>query len=1654
MITPKNHTHFLLPAALLALAFSVAGVNAAQPEVLIKWRRPAGAQARVAGNPAMAEAARLGAEYRRPVGLPGWDVAALPADADARAWVERVRNDPAVAHVELNHRYQALGTVNDRLFPRQYGLTQIGAPTAWDTTNGNPNIVVAILDTGINLNHPDLIPVLWTNTAEIPNNGLDDDSDGVVDDVRGADFVENDGDPTDDAGHGSHVAGIIAAAGNNTIGVAGVAYGCRVMPVRILSADNGALTTDIVRAFEYVRTQKTRGVNVRLINNSWGGHFPSLAIYEAILACTDAGILSVCAAGNDAEDTDILPSYPNAYDTPGVLAVAASDACDQVASFSNFGRRTVHLAAPGLGIYSAWGRGHSYELASGTSMATPHVTGAAALLLSRRPTLTLAELRAVLLNQVDAVPAWTNRTATGGRLNVAKAMAFLNTGASAPTNDPPNVALTNSPRRIVSRANNGRLGRDSSFTGYLGSSVSEDGRFVVFLSYATNLVAGDTGDFLDVFLRDTVSNTTVRVSQTLGGVGVNADCETPVISRDGNYVAFASAAGNLVSGDTDGARDVFVWTRATRALSLISFDPSAQAFTFDADSPSISDDGGYVAFAAEVDDGFGGSIRDIYVWRRSNNSVQIINFKSPSTFANDWSDSPSISGDGRYVAYHTWADNLVSGDGNNSADIHVFDRNNSSTTRVSRSTGNQQANRDSLYPILSGDGNFVAFYSLATNLGLTPTNNVAQNYLHNRSNGQLLQISLDAQGQPLRATNHVFDVSHDGRFVMLSTDSDQLPPFHGPRVERSFVWDRLTGIQNVTALNDGGVPADDVSYYPSISATGEWIVFCSWANNLVAPDGNNLIDVMEWRRGTQLGDLRIRAAGETNYVGTGIIHPLSPQRVNASAETNGVAKAEAQLINAGLATTTFQLRASVSPGWQLTALTTNNSDITSAILAGTQSSGSLAAGASYFIRLNLTRTNAFAETRGTVQLTCRVNGSTTNLDAVQAEATHSLNPPGLRLASRAANGDPALREAYGPTLDGNGSHLAFVSAADNLTANDENYSEDILVLDASTGALTLGSAAADGTRANARSLSPSLARAGGELAFESDANNLVGSDSNDVSDIFVKNLISGVVERASLGLVGNQLTRGSESPRLSQDGRYVLFQSIAPDAVFGDTNGCLDVFLRDRQSGALECVSLGSSGQFGNADSLALGLSPDARYVLFLSYASNLGFTDTNQFPDIFLRDRTLNTLELISGRTDFETSDGLGYGANLSDDGRFVVFRVDDSTLSPGGTNDLFLLDRQTGTRVPLLASAFGLPAGQQLEAARISPGGSFLALTAGGDCGATNGSQVFLAPRAGGVGRNLSALRNGTAGTQDSYGPVFSGDGRRLALASVATNLLGEPWFAAGQLFFDDTGILNPDAALARATNGSWRGGGEVGTNQSTLEQPLAFNSPRDFFLRVTDFSGHGGAVTVTGPTGNVTDWAVRYFADSSGGLEVTASLPGGWTYNPGTNVLDLRLRVRVTILTTNAPAAFVINVRSADFPALQENIVVPLAQDFDNDGLADAWEKSYFTNLTAAGANSDFDGDGQTDRQEYLAGTDPKNPASVLRLNVQSLGANAAMLYLPVTHTNRYYRLEASPAMGGVFSSRAAEQRGTGGLLLLPDTPPISPTNGFYRVRAELP
>ena len=329
-----------------------------------------------------------------------------------------VPNDPRFvdgSQWALNNAGQSGGTSGD----------DIGAEAAWGITTGTGLVTVAVLDTGIDYTHPDLAGNIWTNVGEIPGNGKDDDGDGFIDDVYGYDFANNDGDPIDDDGHGTHVAGTIGAVGNNGIGIAGIAWNVKLMAVKFLDSRG---VGDVSGAIKGLNFAVAHGATIS--NNSYGADGYSKAFADAIKAAGKAGHIFVAAAGNGGEDhvgddLDKNPSYPAGYatDIDNVISVAATDRNDRLTAWSDFGAKSVTLAAPGASIVSTY-KGGGYATLSGTSMAAPHVVGVFALVRDLHPEWSNKQAIDAVLKSVEPLAGLSGKVATGGRVDAAKALDY------------------------------------------------------------------------------------------------------------------------------------------------------------------------------------------------------------------------------------------------------------------------------------------------------------------------------------------------------------------------------------------------------------------------------------------------------------------------------------------------------------------------------------------------------------------------------------------------------------------------------------------------------------------------------------------------------------------------------------------------------------------------------------------------------------------------------------------------------------------------------------------------------------------------------------------------------------------------------------------------------------------------------------------------------------------------------------------------------------------------------------------------------------------------------------------------------------------------------------------------------------------------------
>ncbi len=405
-------------------------------ELLVTWAPGAtpAAKERARGK---AAAARTEDVVKADKGRAAVELVRVPSGQDTAAAVQELQSDPAVLHAEPNALLTHAATSTDPYFTNgslwgAYGdasspANQFGsqAAEAWARGNvGSKGVYVGVIDEGIQYTHPELDAQVWTNPFD-PANGRDDDGNGYVDDVRGWDFASNDSSVYDGGNrgssddHGTHVAGTIGAEANGT-GVVGVNHSVTLISGKFLGRNGGSLAA-AVKAVDYFTDLKQRhGLNIVATNNSWGGGAFSPALLDAITRANTAGILFVAAAGNSGTNNDTTPSYPSNYDVANVLAVAAIDKAGALASFSQYGATTVDLGAPGVGIWSTTAY-NGYSSYNGTSMATPHVTGAAALYAASHPGSSAATIKAAILDSARATPtaSLAGRTVTGGRLNAS-----------------------------------------------------------------------------------------------------------------------------------------------------------------------------------------------------------------------------------------------------------------------------------------------------------------------------------------------------------------------------------------------------------------------------------------------------------------------------------------------------------------------------------------------------------------------------------------------------------------------------------------------------------------------------------------------------------------------------------------------------------------------------------------------------------------------------------------------------------------------------------------------------------------------------------------------------------------------------------------------------------------------------------------------------------------------------------------------------------------------------------------------------------------------------------------------------------------------------------------------------------------------------------
>jgi Tol biopolymer transport system component len=884
--------------------------------------------------------------------------------------------------------------------------------------------------------------------------------------------------------------------------------------------------------------------------------------------------------------------------------------------------------------------------------------------------------------------------------------------------------------------------------------ISADGRYVVFESWADNLVAGDTNSAGDIFVYARQTGTPSRVSLTAAGGqanGISGGWGRSAISADGRYVAFVSAATNLVSGDTNGCADIFVRDRTANTTTRVSVSTAGVQANGDSDYPALSGDGRYVAFwsgATNLAAGDANDALDIFVHELATHQTTRIAIGGAGGV--EYGGRLALSHDGRYVAFATHVDILVSNDNNAVPDVFLFDRNTSQFSRVSLTSAGGEADGDSFNPALSPDARYVAFTSGATNLAAGDTNGETDVFVRDRQTGQTTRVSVSSSGAQTGQyeTSDFAAISADGRYVAFGSTGSNLVSGDTNGLPDIFVRDRQTNQTTRVSVTSGGAQGGGESNNASISSDGRFVAFDSYAADLAPDDENAVTDAFVHDRGGAAGVTytvsgRVRAGGGAAIAGV---------TVSAGVAGSAVTDASGAYTIAGLPAGAYTLHAT-------------KSDCT------------------------------FAPGTRAVTLPPNATGQ-------DFTGTCVTTPPpgcdvGTSLVSVNAQGHEGNGESGKPAISADGRYVVFESWADNLVTGDTNNRGDLFVFDRQTRQPSRVSVRSDGGQASTSVGGwgkPALSADGRIVAFASDDGNLVDGDTNDQRDVFVHNRVTGqtvLVSHASGGVQGNG---ASDWPAVSGNGRYVAFWSESHNLVAGDTNDAVDLFIRDLQTGQLERIALDGAG--GVSYGGFIDLSFDGRLVAFSAQGHvQLAPADDNPYPDVYVYDRQTGQFSLVSVGVGGAAGDGDSTSPAMSSDGRYVVFGSSAANLVSGDANelnDIFLRDRQAGQTVRVSVSSAGAQGNDNSgssdalgDTAGVSADGRIVAFTSlafnlvAGD---TNGDvDVFARDRQASQTVRVSLRPNGAQFDTGSARLSISDDGRSVAF-EAGNQIYVRGWCPAG--------------------------------------------------------------------------------------------------------------------------------------------------------------------------------------------------------------------------------------------------------------------------------
>lgn len=931
------------------------------------------------------------------------------------------------------------------------------------------------------------------------------------------------------------------------------------------------------------------------------------------------------------------------------------------------------------------------------------------------------------------------------------------------------------------------------------SSVSADGRYVVFTSEANSLVANDSNFQRDVFVRDLLTQTTKIVSQGNGsGLLGNNSSGGAQISGNGRYVVFSSSATVFATDDNNGTQDVFVRDLLSNQTTLVSRQVSgsgtADGFSLTpAPNRSIMSSNGlgvvYTSFAENLttlpDANFDS---DIFYYDLAAGTNRLISVKLDGSGAGDsWAQDPVISADNRIIAFESAATNLVTvADANFGGDVFAHDLATGVTELISVSlTGSSAANGLSGSPYLSADGRYVTFNSSGSNIAANDSNTRVDVFRRDRVAGTTTLVSVNTNGLSGNSSSTVRGISADGRYVVFSSFSSDLVAGDYNGLEDVFVRDLVANLTLLVSRTPIGDVGNGASFNPVISGNGAFVAFESYATDLNATPKNgdfkdiflrnmtnNTMRLVSYRNGTTNGAASDSYAAAISYHGEITSFTGDP-------EQGIIIESRALATNGSLNYTDVWAHRYASNTTELVSVSANSSTANGFSFAPQlNDSGSHVVFSSHAVNLVGNDTNSSSD----VYLLNLTN---------QLVTLVSLN------VSNASSGNSY---SDSPRVSSDARYVAFVSGASDLVASDTNNAGDVFRRDLQLGVTVLASINAAGSGAgNGFTYLYDLSPNGRYILMGSQATNLFASDFNgDADDIVLRDMVGGTSELISFNSGGSGSAAGySYSASMSDDARYVVYESDATNIVSNDLNQAYDVFLRDRLTGTNILCSRDFTGSgSGNFESLAATISASGAVVVFQSSATNLTVGDTNQQADLFAFDTATKTRELVSKGLNGSGANGASFDAVVSADGRYVAFVSYATNLaandSNGDVSDVFLRDRIAGTTILISSDCDGLGSGNRSsQRPQISANGRYVIfqsyannLLAGSvPDGVEN---VYRYDRITGELAMLSQNRFVTGGgNNSSFDTSISADGAVVAFVSSANNLVADDFNSTDDIF-----------------------------------------------------------------------------------------------------------------------------------------------------------------------------------------------------------------------------------------------------------------------------